>query len=52
MAVARPDFYWIELAEVGEAVVVGAQQGELLVLKFAFEGAEHFEATGLAKASK
>ena len=36
MAVARPDFYWIELAEVGEPIVVGAQQGELLVLKFAF----------------
>ena len=32
MAVGSPDFHFIKLAEVGEAVVMGAQQGELLAL--------------------
>ena len=32
MAVGSPDFHFIMLAEVGEAVVMGAQQGELLAL--------------------
>jgi hypothetical protein len=50
MAVACPDFHFVELAEVGESVVVGAQSGELLTLKFTFDGTKPFEAARTGQA--
>jgi hypothetical protein len=43
-------FHFIEFAEVGEAVVVGAQCGELLTLKFTFHCEEHLEAARTCQA--
>ena len=50
MAVGSPDFHFIKLAEVGEAVVLGAECGDLLELQFAFQGDEHFQAARTGQA--